>query len=528
MRTGVTNSPEEQILFSSNLAPGPAQKQIALVLVLTLSIVFLVVMGGLGSIQLSPIPGFVPIFSTATFVIDLITAILLLAQFSILRSRALIVIASGYVYTGLIVIPWTLTLAGAFAPTSLIGGVQSPAGLFLSWHAGFALFVIVYALSGDADVSLRSRRSSARGEIILSCALVVVAVSALAFLCIAGEPLLPRVTLDPLHFGPQWPYLVGAPIVLLSIVALVLLWIRQRSMLDLWLMVVMFLYVIEIPLTYYPTPFRFSLGWYTVRVFGFCSSILILIVLLYEITTIYARLRNAVLAQRREREARLVTGDAVAATIVHEVRQPLTAMIMRAETSFRLLDRPVPDLDKAKAELKNIAADGQRAGAVIGRVRANFKKDTRARTLLDVNDLIGETIGLMRGDLQRHRILVEAEPHASLPQVIGDRIELQQVLLNLITNSMDSMATKDGPRILRVASRLGDDGVVVSVADTGTGIGPQDIDQVFNPLFTTKSGGMGLGLSICRSIIQAHEGVLSVLPNSPKGAEFQFVLPAAE
>jgi signal transduction histidine kinase len=290
-------------------------------------------------------------------------------------------------------------------------------------------------------------------------------------------------------------------------------------MLDLWLMVVMFLYAIEIPLTYYPAPFRFSLGWYTVRVFGFCSSILILIVLLYEITTIYARLRNAVLAQRREREARLVTGDAIAATIAHEVRQPLTAMIMRAETSFRLLDRAVPDLDKAKAELKHIAADGHRAGAVIKRVRADFKKDARVRTLLDVNDLIAETIGLIRGDLQRHRIMVEAQPHATLPQVVGDRIELQQVLLNLITNSIDSMASKDGPRTLSVTSRLRDDGgVMVSVADTGTGI---------DPLVTTKSGGMGMGLSICRSIIEAHEGELRVVPNNARGAEFQFVLRAA-
>jgi signal transduction histidine kinase len=525
MRNPAAEIPEQQILFSSNLAPGPAQKRLALVLVLCLLIVFFLVLAGLGSVQLSPIAGFVPIFSTATFVIDLITAILLFAQFSILRSRALIVIASGYVYTALIVVPWTLTLPGAFATTSLIGGVQSPAGLFFAWHAGFALFVIAYALSADTRLGGRFGRSGARGAIILSCASMVVVVSALAFVCIVAEARLPRVTLDPLHFGPQWPYLVGAPIVLLSIVALILLWVRRRSMLDLWLMVVMILYAVEIPLTYYPSPFRFSLGWYTVRVIGFCSSILILIVLLYEITTIYARLLHAVLAQRREREARLATGDAVAATIAHEVRQPLTAMIMRAETGFRLLDRPVPDLDKAKAELKNIAADGQRAGAVIGRVRANFKKDARVRTLLDVDELIGETIDLVRGDLQRHRILVEATPHARLPHVIGDRIELQQVLLNLITNSIESMAAQDGRRILRVTSGLRDDGgVMVSVADTGTGIGPKEIDQVFNPLFTTKSGGMGMGLSICRSIIEAHEGELLVTPNTPGGAEFLFVL----
>jgi signal transduction histidine kinase len=243
----------------------------------------------------------------------------------------------------------------------------------------------------------------------------------------------------------------------------------------------------------------------------------------------YGRLFHAVVAQRREREARLVTGDAVAAMIAHEVKQPLSAMITRAETSFRWLDRSAPDLEKAKAELKHIANDGHRAGAVIERVRANFQKDARVRTLFDVNDLIDETIALVRGDLQRHRIQVQAEPNAMQLQVMGDRIQLQQVLLNLITNAIESMAAKNGRRILSVTTQVHDNGgVAVSVADTGTGIGAQDIDRVFNPLFTTKSSGMGMGLSICRSIIEAHEGELLVVPNSPGGAEFRFVLRPAE
>ena len=144
-----------------------------------------------------------------------------------------------------------------------------------------------------------------------------------------GEPAgarKPRVVLDSLHLSSRWPY-AGAPVALLSLSALIVLWIRGRSLLDLWLMVVMCLYTIEIPLSYYPTPFRFSIGWYAVRVVGFLSSTLVLTVLLYEIQAIYAKLLDAVLAQRREREARLMTGDAVAATIAHEVRQPLTAIM---------------------------------------------------------------------------------------------------------------------------------------------------------------------------------------------------------
>ena len=132
---------------------------------------------------------------------------------------------------------------------------------------------------------------------------------------------------------------------------------------------------------------------------------------------------------------------------------------------------------------------------------------------------------LTRGDLQRHRILVQAEPNAQAPLVRGDRIQLQQVLLNLITNAIDSMAAKDGARVLCVSSVVHDGGgVIVSVADTGTGIGSQDLERIFNPLFTTKSGGMGMGLSICRSIIEANDGRLWVAPNKPEGAVFQFML----
>jgi signal transduction histidine kinase len=290
-------------------------------------------------------------------------------------------------------------------------------------------------------------------------------------------------------------------------------------------MVVMCAYQIEIWLSYFPLAIVYGFGWYASRIFGLLSSSIVLLVLLYEIMNLYARLLRALGAQRREREVRLMTGDAVAATIAHEVKQPLSAMITRAETGLRRLDRAVPDLDKAREEFKQIAADGHRAGAVIEGIRANFKKDTRIRTPLDVNDLIAETIAMLRGDLQEHRILVEAEPKADLPQVIGDRIQLQQVLLNLITNAIDSMSAKDGARVLSVRSEVRDDiGVVVSVADTGTGIGSQDVERVFNPLFTTKSGGMGMGLAICRSIIEAHEGHLWVLPNTPEGAVFRFAV----
>jgi len=295
-------------------------------------------------------------------------------------------------------------------------------------------------------------------------------------------------------------------------------------MLDLWLMVVMCLFLID-QLNYYFNSARFTLGWYAIRISGVIAGSLVLICLLYEISKLYATLLTAVLAQRREREARLMTGDAVAASIAHEVKQPLTAMVTSADAGFRFLDRSTPNLDRAKEAFKLIAADGHRAGAVVENIRANFRSDVRTRIALDVNELIREALALERSDLEKHRIRVQAEPNKRLPEVRGNQVQLQQVLLNLITNAIEAMAGKDEPRVLCVKSEAHEgDSVMVSVLDTGTGVSPEDTDRIFNTLFTTKPDGMGMGLSICRAIIEAHNGRLWFSPNTPRGAVFQFTL----
>jgi len=316
--------------------------------------------------------------------------------------------------------------------------------------------------------------------------------------------------------------------VLSNIIALTLLWSRRRSVLDLWLMVVMCAYITEVGLITFPTPIRYSVGWYAGRACALLSASLVLLVLLYEITMVYAHLLRAVLAHRHEREARMLTGDAITAAIAHEIRQPLFAIISNASAGLALLKRSIPDLDEAAEAFTEIAADGQRAEAVIGSIRTIFKKEARSWVSLDVDDLIREALALVSADLEKHGIVVQAEPNEQPLQIRGDQIQLQQVLVNLITNAIDSMAVKDGPRILSVKSEAYDDGrVIVSVADTGVGISAQDINRIFDPLFTTKSKGMGMGLSICRSIIEAHDGRLWGSPNNPaSGAVFRFFLPA--
>src|SRR6202048_2541529 len=346
--------PEEQHFILSSLSPSRAQNRLALVLVLALLVAFLITDGALSTIQLGRIDAFIPAYATAMFVNDSITAVLLFAQFSILRSRALLAIASGYLFTALIVIPWLLTFPGVFAPGGLLGaGLQSTVWLYILWHAGFPTFVMAYALLKDADPTKGMWQGSAGAAISSSVAMAAPVVCAAAFLVTAGDELLPRLMLDTVHLSALWDYAAGFA-ALLSVLAIVVLWARRHSVLDLWLMVVMCAYVIEICLISFPNPARFSVGWYVGRIFGVLSGSVVLFVLLYEITTLYAGLLRAVSAQRREREARLLTGDAVSASIAHEIKQPLSGMITNAEAGFRWLDRTTPDLDEAKAAFKQI------------------------------------------------------------------------------------------------------------------------------------------------------------------------------
>jgi signal transduction histidine kinase len=518
---------EEQDFILSSLAPSLTQKRLALGVVLVLLLGFVITAGPLSTIQLARVDAFVPAYAAAMLVNDSITAVLLFAQFSILRSRALLAISSGYLFTALILVPWMLTFPGIFAPSGLLGaGLQTTAWLYIVWHAGFPTFVIAYAMLKDRDPAGRLPEGSVSVAILSSVAITASIVFAAAFLVIAGDELLPHLMLDTVHLSGLWPYAAGFAS-LLSLSALVVLWVRRRSVLDLWLMVVMCAFVIEMVLISFPVPARYSVGWYSGRIFGVLSGSLVLFVLLYEITTLYARLLRAVLAQRRERQARLMTADAVSASIAHEIKQPLSAMIINAEAGVRWLDREPPDLGEAKLAFKEIVLDGHRAGEVIEGIRTIFKKDARTRTSLNVNALIAETLALLSGELQTNRISARVQADERLPPVNADRVQLQQVLLNLITNAIDSMAANDRLRLLGVTSEVhSSGGVMVSVTDTGAGVEPKHLDRIFNPLFTTKSQGMGMGLSICRSIIEAHGGQLWAVANRSEGAVFQFVLPA--
>ncbi|PYU72383.1 MAG: PAS domain-containing sensor histidine kinase [Acidobacteria bacterium] len=223
---------------------------------------------------------------------------------------------------------------------------------------------------------------------------------------------------------------------------------------------------------------------------------------------------------------RVTTMGELTASLAHEVNQPIAAAVTNANTCLRWLTRERPDLEEAREAASRIVKDATRAASIISRVRLLFKKGTPQRELLDVNEAIREMIVLLRSEATRYNITVRMELAADLPRIMGDRVQLQQVLMNLIVNGIDAMKEVDAARGLAVKShRTEEEEVLVSVSDTGVGLPPQQADQLFNAFFTTKPNGTGMGLRISRSIVESHGGRLWAEDNSPRGASFHFALP---
>jgi len=226
------------------------------------------------------------------------------------------------------------------------------------------------------------------------------------------------------------------------------------------------------------------------------------------------------------RVTRTLTMGELVASIAHEVNQPLAGVVMNANFALREIGSGTPNLERLREAISEMAEDGTRASAVIARIRALLKKDAADRVELDINDVIREVAVLVRNEAARNHVQVRLDLAASLPPVLGDRVQLQQVLINLLVNGIDAMRTvTDRPRNLEIRSAKHADGVLVRVQDSGIGFDPDRATRIFEPFFTTKPQGIGIGLSISRSIIESHGGRLWA-ESGPNGAVFQFTLPA--
>jgi signal transduction histidine kinase len=223
---------------------------------------------------------------------------------------------------------------------------------------------------------------------------------------------------------------------------------------------------------------------------------------------------------------RTAAAGELSASIAHEINQPLTGIVTRASAARRWLAAERPDMDKVRATLDQIESAGHRAADIVTSVRAMFKKDSIKRLPIDINRTIFTVLSIVRIELEKNKIEVQTKLDEQLPIVQGDKVQLQQVILNLVMNGIDAMQSVHW-RVLKIDTHTTKDKVVVSVQDTGTGIEQAKIDQLFKPLFTTKAHGMGMGLSICRSIIENHNGRIWASPGVDRGCVFQFELPTS-
>jgi PAS domain S-box-containing protein len=226
------------------------------------------------------------------------------------------------------------------------------------------------------------------------------------------------------------------------------------------------------------------------------------------------------------RISRITTMGELTASLAHEVNQPIAAAVTDANTCLRWLNRDQPDLDEAREAASRMVKDATRAAEIISRTRLLFKKVNPQWESLDMHEIIREMVALMSGEAARYSISVWAELAAELPEVMGDRVQLQQVLMNLLVNSIEAMKDADGPRELIIRSQTTENGqLMVSISDTGVGLPPQQANKIFDAFFTTKPQGTGMGLRISRSIVESHGGRLWAADNSSRGASFHLSLP---
>jgi C4-dicarboxylate-specific signal transduction histidine kinase len=264
------------------------------------------------------------------------------------------------------------------------------------------------------------------------------------------------------------------------------------------------------------------------RSYALIASCVVLCVLLVESAVLYARLASAITLQRRERMHRLMSVDAATAAIAHEIKQPLGAISARCSAALNWLKRTPPDLEEVRTCLTATIEGSNRANEIVESVRGLFKTTAQQKTMIEINHVVQQVLLMVENDLLVHRVTVSTEFQEGLPQIVADRTQLQQVILNLVKNAIEAMAADaTTKRTLRMVTTQGGNSVVsVSVQDSGPGINPENGTRVFDPFFTTKSSGMGLGLSISRKIIEDHGGDLRLTRTGSNGCTFEITLPS--
>lgn len=480
-------------------------------------------------------PGFVLIQQTLQATNCSIIAALLYGQYSIARRNELAVLATGYLVTALLIIVHTLSFPGAVSQTGLLtGGPQSTPWLYVGWHVALPLGVIAYATQ---RLGFYPEHNVTRIPIVLSIMSGVAIAAAVTGFLIAGYEWLPKLV----EGGRLMPASRAAVITLLLLqlgALLVLAPRRPRSVLDVWLMVTMFSSICTVTLVSLISAQRFDSGWYVGRIFDMLTSSFILLLLLSETMILYERSALAAVAERRERERRLKETEAIlthlsrvselgqnVSSLIHEVNQPLTAISNYAAASIKLAeDIKSEPLQNA---LRRLAEQSSRATEIIRHLRDFVAREEPESQVVHIPTLLSDAVRLALVGIGGPLPKVEMRCDPSAVSGFFDRVEVEQVVFNLVRNAAEAMAGNE-KSTMTIATRLTSDSMIeVSVADTGPGVPPDIRAKLFDPFVSTKKSGLGIGLSVCRVIIEAHGGMLNLEDNPDGGAIFHFTVPHA-
>ena len=557
---------------------GPVERRSAWVVVL-LSLLFFAGVAPFAKQPLQPVWAFIPIYESALIVNDSITALLLFGQFRLSRSRAVLVLAAGYLFSALATVAHGLSFPGLFAPTGLLGaGPQSTAWLYMAWHGGFPLFVIGYALLRGSAREALTRPIDSGHVIAGTCAAVAVAVTIFTLWATVGHDALPPIMVGN-HYTPIMLGVVST-VGVLCVLAMAVLWRRRlHAVLDLWLLVVMCAWLLDVALSAMLNAGRFDLGFYAGRVYGLLASSFVLAVLLLENGLLHARLTQAhaheqrrasdlqTLSERleslngqlgesnRQLQEQTRLKSEFLANMSHELRTPLNAVIGFSEL---LKDEMVGRLsDQQRSFATHIFQGGHHLLELINdildlsKIEAGKMDVTLDRVQLE--SLFVDTLAMLATQANTKRIELKIDRHSAVGELLADRRRLKQLVLNLVSNALKFTPT-GGQVVLgaalvdraRAASALPGfrDGmrmslpstehaqfVEISVSDTGIGIGQHDMRKLFTPFtqianrLTQSAEGTGLGLVMVHRLAELHGGTVAVTSEEGRGTCFTVWLP---
>jgi signal transduction histidine kinase len=516
---------EDARLSVASVPATPGQRRVAVAFSVGIACVALLV-AYVGLVPLPRSDGFIPAVQAIIAAIDFITAVLLFAQYATERSRALLALAAGYLFTFMIVVAHTLSFPGAFAPDGLLGaGQQTSAWLYVVWHLALPAAAFGYAMLKPRPIA--AVHATPMVAIRRTVLLVVPVAILFAWTAIVAGDWLPTLVLSATTFASTASFVTALPLAA-SVFSFVVLWRRRTSVLDEWLLVALVASVAETALVVFVGASRYNFAFYASRPLAVVASSAVLVALLSEMASLYVRLSTAVNALQRERANKLMNLDVVVSSIAHEIKQPLMVITTCSAVIENLLRKPKIDIEEVRLNLADMTSGSLRIGETIDSLRGLFRNPQEAQRLIDVNELALESLKTLDAEISGNQIAVSTELGSNLPLVVGHRGQLREVFVNIVQNAIDQLALlHDRARTLRVRTTSAQrNRVAITIEDSGAGIPAERLPNLFTASVSTKARGMGLGLSLCQMIVDRHNGQLSVASDVGKGTRFEVSLPA--